>query len=216
MTRVRAHQRKDGSRVRAHDRQAAQPGERRGVDPDTAAAAAAGSAESDAAVHRRADTHRELAAAQEERERPKKGTLSPEMLAEVRRRATAAPAAADSDCGSTEVAAEAAPGSTPSKPLGLVLAEHDRLDRIDGLRRRAERYRTRVGLTEFQEQQFREQADADEAESKRLLAEVAAGTPPAGWELVAAHEEPRDPQVDAVTAAVTAPKSSASTSSATN
>ena len=88
MTRVRAHQRKDGSRVRTHDRQTPQSGERRGVDPDTAAATAAGLAESDAAVHRRADTHRELAAAQEERERPKKGTLSPEMLAEVRRRAT--------------------------------------------------------------------------------------------------------------------------------
>ena len=39
--RVRAHQRKDGSRVRAHDRQTPQPGERRSVDPDAAAAAAA-------------------------------------------------------------------------------------------------------------------------------------------------------------------------------
>ena len=39
--RVRAHQRKDGSRVRAHDRLTPQSGDRRSVDPDTAASAAA-------------------------------------------------------------------------------------------------------------------------------------------------------------------------------
>ena len=51
--RVRAHQRKDGSRVRAHDRQTPQPGERRNVDPDAAAAAASGSdAGSDAEAFR--------------------------------------------------------------------------------------------------------------------------------------------------------------------
>ena len=42
--RVRAHQRKDGTRVRAHDRRASRSGERRSVDADAAATAAANSA----------------------------------------------------------------------------------------------------------------------------------------------------------------------------
>ena len=46
--RVKAHERKDGSRVRAHERHTPQSGERRNADPDTASAAAAG-ADSEAA-----------------------------------------------------------------------------------------------------------------------------------------------------------------------
>lgn len=77
MARVRAHQRKDGSQVRAHERQNPQSGERRNVDPEAAAAAAAdatatdplaaaasAAAEADEAVERAADaSQRALAAA---------------------------------------------------------------------------------------------------------------------------------------------------------